>query len=384
MKEEPGFPEPTSVRDGGDACLGKDHCADKTATRLNRRNSSLELLRIICILLILANHYSALGGIPARGWHDLSWGYFFVQSVGMFGRTACSVFVLITGYYLSAGVKPGHWKKVVPLAAEAVFYSSATYLVLCATGCRTFAPKAFLLSLVPFLGNGIWFVTNYIVFWLCIPFLNPMIHALSRRQHEGLLAFFGLFWCFLPTFTTKEVSFGWSFGNLDFFLVMYLVGAYLRRFALHERWRNRWNGFFALLFFILMVLSVAAMDLLGLWLRKDALVAHAVHFLSFQSVLSVPLAVSAFCFFSRLSFSNRIVDRMAKSVLGIYLLHMQLTHLVWQQWSPNALHVDAPYFHAVAKISLLFLFCLAIDQIRHELVVAFRTVFPHSTDGTGS
>ena len=89
----------------------------------SRRNSSLELLRIICILLILANHYSVLGGIPARGWRDLTWGYFFVQSIGMFGRTACSVFVLITGYYLSTGVKPGHWKKAIPLAAEAVFYS---------------------------------------------------------------------------------------------------------------------------------------------------------------------------------------------------------------------------------------------------------------------
>ena len=92
-------------------------------TVASRRNSSLELLRILCILLILANHYSVLGGIPARGWRELTWGYFFVQSIGMFGRTACSVFVLISGYYLSTGVKPGHWKKVIPLAAEAVFYS---------------------------------------------------------------------------------------------------------------------------------------------------------------------------------------------------------------------------------------------------------------------
>ena len=334
----------------------------------SRRNSSLELLRIICILLILANHYSVLGGIPARGWRDLTWGYFFVQSIGMFGRTACSVFVLITGYYLSTGVKPGHWKKAIPLAAEAVFYSSTAFLVLCALGFRTFSPKGILLALVPFIGGNIWFVTNYIVFWFAIPFLNPMVAALSKRQHQGLLVFFGVFWCLLPTFSTKAISFGWTFGELDFFLVMYLAGSYLRRFAPHERWHNRWNGLGALFCFVLMVLSVAAMDLLGLWLRKDALVSHAVHFLSFYSVLSVPLAVSAFCFFSRLSFSNRAIDLIAKSVLGIYLLHMQLTHLVWQRLSPNALHVDTPYFHAIAKISLLFLFCLAVDLLRHFTV----------------
>lgn len=362
----------------------EDMTPAQTSIAPKRRNSSLELLRIICILLILANHYSVLGGIPARGWRELTWGYFFVQSIGMFGRTACSVFVLITGYYLSTGVKPGHWKKVVPLVAEAVFYSSAAFLVLCALGFRAFSLKGLLLALVPFIGGNIWFVTNYIVFWFAIPFLNPMIHALSRRQHEGLLAFFGLFWCILPTFATKAVSFGWTFGELDFFLVMYLVGAYLRRFAPHERWRNSWNGFSALFCFVLMVLSVAAMDLLGLWLRKDALVSHAVHFLSFYSVLSVPLAVSVFCFFSQLSFSNRIVDRTAKSVLGIYLLHMQLTHLVWQKWSPNASHVDAPYFHALAKITLLFLFCLAVDQIRHGLVAAFRTIISRSTGRTGT
>lgn len=341
----------------------------------SRRNSSIELLRILCILLILANHYSVLGGIPARGWQNLTWGYFFVQSIGMFGRTACSVFVLITGYFLSAGTKPDHNRKIVPLAAEAVLYSSSAFFVLCALGFRTFSPTGLLLAFVPFLGDTIWFVTNYLVFWLAIPFLNPMVAALSKRQHQGLLAFFGVFWCLLPTFSTKALSFGWTFGELDFFLVMYLVGAYLRRFTPHERYRNRWNGLAALLFFALMVLSAAGMDLLGLWLRKDALVSHAVHFLSFYSVLSVPLAVFSFCFFSRLSFSNRAVDRIAKSVLGVYLLHMQLTDLVWQKISPNALHVDAPYFHALAKISLLFLFCLAIDQIRRETVGRFGMSF---------
>lgn len=334
----------------------------------SHRNSSLELLRILCILLILANHYSVLGGIPARGWRELTWGYFFVQSIGMFGRTACSVFVLISGYYLSTGVKPGHWKKVIPLAAEAVFYSSVAFFVLCALGFRMFSPKGLILAFVPFFGGNIWFVTNYLVFWLAIPFLNPMVAALTKRQHEGILAFFGVFWCVLPTFSSKALSFGWTFGELDFFLVMYLVGAYLRRFSPHERYRNRWNGFAALLFFVLMILSVAGMDLLGLWLRKDALVSHAVHFLSFYSVLSVPLAVFSFCFFSRLSFSNRAVDRIAKSVLGIYLLHMQLTTLVWQKISPNALHVDDPYLHAFAKISLLFFFCLAVDLCRHYTV----------------
>lgn len=332
------------------------------------RNTSIEFLRLLCILLILANHYSVLGGIPVRGWREVTWGYFFVQSIGMFGRTACSVFVLITGYFLSSGVKPGHWKKVIPLAAEAVFYSSATFLVLCALGFRMFSPKGLLLALVPFIGGNIWFVTNYIVFSFTIPFLNPMIHALSKRQHEGLLVCFGVFWCLLPTFATKVVSFGWTFGELDFFLVMYLVGAYLRRFSPHEHWRNRWNGLAALFCFVLMVLSVAAMDLLGIWLRKDAFVSHAMHFLSFYSILSVPLAISAFCYFSRLSFHNYMIGRMAKSVLVIYLLHMQLTYLVWQRWSPNYLHVDNPYFHAFCKISLLFLFCLVVDQLRHFTV----------------
>ena len=263
----------------------------------SRRNSSLELLRIICILLILASHYSNLGGIPARDWRGLTWGYFFVQSIGMFGSTACSIFVLITGYYLINGVKPGHWKKVVPLAAEAVFYSSIAFLFLCVLGFRTFSMKELLLALFPFMGDNIWFATNYIVFWFAIPFLNPMILALSRRQHEGLLSFFGMFWCLLPSFATQTFSFGWTFGKLDFFFIMYLVGAYLRRFKPHECYRNRWNCFAALLFFALMLLSVAGMDLLGLWFRKGALVSHAVHFISFYSVLSVPLAVFAFSFF---------------------------------------------------------------------------------------
>lgn len=335
------------------------------------RNSGIELLRILCIVLVLASHYSFFGGYPPCGWRDVSWSRFFIQSIGMFGSAACSVFVLITGYYSSTGTKPGHGLRVFPLAAETVFYSVAAYLSFCALGMSDFSFWVFLSRCFPFCGRYIWFVSNYIVFWFAIPFVNPMLAALSRRQFERLIAFFAVFWCLLPSFTAKGFLPGWTFGDLDMFFVMYAVGAYLRRFKPHERWTNRKIGLAAAVFFLAQVLSVAAFDLAAVLFRNDGFARHATHFVPYHSALSVPLAVSAFCFFQRLPFSNRTVNWIARSVLGIYVLHMQLTNLVWQRISPNAAHADSPYFHAVAKIGLLFLFCLFVDKIRHGAVRSF-------------
>lgn len=64
------------------------------------RNSSLELLRIICIILIIAHHYSYHGGYDGVTYENLSAGVIFIQIIGMFGRMACSIFALISGYFL--------------------------------------------------------------------------------------------------------------------------------------------------------------------------------------------------------------------------------------------------------------------------------------------
>ena len=65
------------------------------------RNSSLELFRIITMILIVAHHYVVNSGIMAAmaldHTHPMS---LFLYIFGAWGKTGINCFVLITGYFM--------------------------------------------------------------------------------------------------------------------------------------------------------------------------------------------------------------------------------------------------------------------------------------------
>lgn len=205
------------------------------------RNSSLELLRIICILLIIGHHYCAHGGYAPFSAGTLSPGAVFVQSLGMFGRLSCSVFILITGFCMAEHTAEGHYKRIVPVAAEMIFYSVVIWLGFVLLGGRPLTVTEALNAFVPFF-HGNWFLVYYLVFYPFIPFVNLFIHAMSKEVYRRLLLVVYVIWCLAPTFTVNA----WVFSNVDLFLVMYLTGAYSSSTCMGKRhittggiWRSR-------------------------------------------------------------------------------------------------------------------------------------------------
>ncbi len=116
------------------------------------RNSSLELLRILCMLCIISAHYYGHGGYSTLTYGSLSAGNIFIQVTSMFGRISCSVFALISGYFLVSAERKNHYRKIVPLIAEMTFYSIVICLVM-----KTIVPvagKDILQSFFPLMWGG--------------------------------------------------------------------------------------------------------------------------------------------------------------------------------------------------------------------------------------
>ena len=63
------------------------------------RESGIELLRVVCILSIIAHHYVLHGDYPEISAMTFSWQNLFLQIV-CGGGMACDVFILITGFYM--------------------------------------------------------------------------------------------------------------------------------------------------------------------------------------------------------------------------------------------------------------------------------------------
>lgn len=149
----------------------------------NKRNSSLELLRIICMILIIAHHYSVHGGFSPLSLENLSMERMFIRIIGMFGRVSTSVFILISGYFLVTSDTKKYYRKIVHLMAEMLFYSIILYCIMALVSppLKLDGKKIFEMFFPVFWGN--WFVVYYILLYVLSPFINIWLKAMSRKTY---------------------------------------------------------------------------------------------------------------------------------------------------------------------------------------------------------
>ena len=104
------------------------------------RNSNLELLRIILMLLIVAHHFVVNSGITEV--YDLKGSpvnTLFLELWGMWGKTAINVFVLISGYFMCTSKLT--WKRFLKIVMEVKFYHIVMFSILLVMGYEIFSFK---------------------------------------------------------------------------------------------------------------------------------------------------------------------------------------------------------------------------------------------------
>ena len=105
------------------------------------RESGIELLRIITMILIIAHHYVVNSGLTLEGGsicnNPTSWKTIFLMIFGAWGKTGINCFVLITGYFMCKSNIS--FKKFVKLYLEVVFYNLVIYMIFLLSGYESFS-----------------------------------------------------------------------------------------------------------------------------------------------------------------------------------------------------------------------------------------------------
>ena len=150
------------------------------------RNSNLELYRIIVMLLIVAHHYVVNSGlITVMEETPLSARSIFFYLFGAWGKIGINCFILITGYFMCKSQIT--LQKFMKLLLEVIFYNIVIYAIFILSGYHEFT-FAVILDSLPGLILKDNFTTCFLVFYLCIPFLNVLVQNLSKKQHLQLVA----------------------------------------------------------------------------------------------------------------------------------------------------------------------------------------------------
>lgn len=327
-----------------------------------KRNSSIETLRILSIIAILALHYALQSGSESFGYVNLSLNSVFIQSISMFGRLSCTIFALITGYYMIES--DTNYTKIISKDFELLFklviYSYFLIIINTIFHFASLSGGELVKAGVPFVFEN-WYIKYYLLFSLLVPYLNIWLKKLNELQYRKLVFIVLLLWSVIPTLTINTIS----SGELDFFIAVYIIGGYIRLHVNLDSINNAKAKGFMLISIVALIGSVLFFDYLGIILKSDTLIAKATWFKNYNSILAVCCAISVFVYFLKKNFYVGAINTISKTALGVYILSDSIVvrNYIWNVVSPNENYVENPYLHAPIKIFVVFVLCMLIDLV---------------------
>ena len=329
------------------------------------RSSNLELLRILCMLLIIGDHLTGQSGIADYTTLPSSFAFCLI---GCGSRIACSVFVLIGGWFLCE--QPYKTRRPLSLWLSLWLYTVPVTL-LCKLAGLDVSWGALRWAAFPASTRQLWFISDYLLLLLCVPLLNRLLRGLSRPAHRGLLAVLAVPLIVYPTLFGEN---GAVSDTTWMFLYEYLLIAYLRRWPdnrLAHLLQHRAAALgLGLGLPLLNTILRAVLETRGLTDGK-AFQYMAYYRTALGALPNLLAALALFYLFKELDLGCvRWVNALAGTTLGVYILHQvpAFRGVLWNGLLQSEAHHGA-VGDTLRAIVAVFLGCAAVDALRTALVM---------------
>lgn len=328
------------------------------------RNSNLELLRIICMVLIVASHYGSHGGLvdlPLSANHILG---LFLKSGGKIG-VIC--FVLITCYFMCE--QRFKMATLLRTVLETTFYSLLLFLICRIFGLNVGVGTAIKSLLAVFYG-GYWFVPAYIGLYLVQPILKVCSDNLKRNGLLKVIFVLFMTMSFVP-FIFGNPSFITS--NFAYFCFIYFMGCYIRRYGINfTETKVLSAGLSAWLLIPVFCLAVEILSVKIAGMDSPLDVSYMVYELN--SPLMLLAAICLFLCFNRLpKFQNRFINFWGSITFAVYLLHDNLffKEYMWKHLLNTELFLNKNicliFLHCICCVIAIFFVTAAIEFVRKKI-----------------
>lgn len=325
---------------------------------MKERESNIELLRIISMILVLVSHasYTSLGS-PTQIEISTSFDSSFLKGLSeSLSEVSVNTFVLISGWY---GIKVKA-RRFMELFFQVIFVSVFIFLLMRLLGLTPSMNVNEWIDLLLIKHKGYWFVKAYIILYLFAPVLNIFVNNVSRRQLKA----------FLIAFFVIQVIYGfyhyggWYAGGYSplSFMGLYLLARYMR---LYPNQYTQFNKIVDLLLYFIISMFTAVSSLALTYIYDKG---GTVLFL-YSSPFVILSSVSFFLFFTKLSFHSKIVNWVAASCFAVYLVHN--SPYVFQPYYINVIKQwydteTSSYFllNTTGLIFVFFVFSILFDKVR--------------------
>ena len=279
-----------------------------------QRDSGIEVLKIIAIVLIVISHVTQTYAQVINYKSLYSFQFTALAYFRHFGTLGNLLFFISSAWFLLRSEKAALSKWMV-LLTEGWIISVTILLVSYPLLQDRMELKTILRCLFPTTFSNNWYLTCYLLFYPLHPFLNRLIRQMSQR---ALFEFSAV--SFLLYFVMGSLFQGLFFSSeLILWVIVYFIVAYIRNYAPDTKGLHRSLIFIGLAGFLARPLILG---ILGQYI--DVLQGMMTYFVYNDDPFLLMLALGLFLSFKDIHFHHRAVNAVAKLALPVYLIHENL------------------------------------------------------------
>lgn len=294
------------------------------ADKSRMRDSGVELLKIIAVVLIVISHvvqtliteneYIPYSDYLLDCTHATTNGTILLLAVMRhFGALGNWIFFVASAWFLLDSTKASG-KKMMGMLLD-IWGISVLFLGITLLIRGEVSGKLFIFSLLPTTFTNNWYLTCYLLFYPIHPYLNRLIASMTQKEHLKAVSVLAVL--YIGFNFVKESFF---FPNmLLLWISVYLIVAYIKRYCMELYSSEKVNGILLRCGAAGAVGIVVLTDLLGL--KIAALSNQLLRWANNYNPFLILIAISAFGLARKNHFKNKRVNHVAKCSMLIYIIH---------------------------------------------------------------
>ena len=330
---------------------------------LNSRNSRLELLRILSILLIICWHittqFGERGGVLASRFSAY---HVFAIVIGSWGQLGVDLFIIISIHFLRRK-NCFRMVKLIDLAFETAFYGIVGIL-LCTSLDISLSLTQVIKSIFSLFFGKYWFITSYCLLYISSPLLNGVINSISKSLSTRITIVLGLF-----TTVYKSIYANAPICDFLFFVFVYFLVNELEKEEIHAA-LLRYSKRGMIILSLSLITANIIIVLIGDFLNSQLVLDNSVYLMHRGSIFVLLDAMFIFYHFAnKTPFANKTINMVASTSLGVYLLHQGLPFSFWKHFLDKRVSGQLlSCGHLVICVLVIFIISCTFDLLRQKLI----------------
>lgn len=286
----------------------------------NKRNSSIELLKILGLILIVLSHAvpfygdkSAISYININmATSNISEFILIVfKNIGQIGNI---IFIASSAYFLLESQKT-KVEKIVNIIMDC-FIISITYLLIYVLAGIDISMKEILKQFLPITFKNNWFIGCYILLYILHPFLNKIIYSVNKKTLLRINMFLIIGYCLIALTIGSETYYH---SQLIDFIIIYFIVAYNKLYLTEFSKNEKYNKI------LLIIGTLGALSLLVLTnilgLKIEIFKNVMLHWNHMNNIFYIMIGISMLNIFTNKYFENKTINYISSLSLLFYVIH---------------------------------------------------------------